>query len=206
VSFVVSVIRQMSRPGVTVLEDHSAAMGRRLRTRVEVLIGTPDRAYIGGKLYTAVQGDTAPAAIREAVRQVRAADACPEHDQFIAAFMEAGDGVSPGDMVGEAKALARAGARMVLRLLRETLFLENLIARGTTRKNAQRRVHQMRGTVLDQGLDSLSRFALSATNTADPLAERDRYSYGETPAHAPRSSALSHPPAPLRCFKCQQDT
>jgi hypothetical protein len=40
-------------------------------------------------------------------------------------------------------------------------------------------------TVLDQGLDYLERFTLSATNAADPLKECDRYSYGTKTKAAP---------------------
>jgi hypothetical protein len=43
----------------------------------------------------------------------------------------------------------------------------------------------MRGTSLDQGLDNQERFALSATNAADPLKECDRYVYGVKKKTAP---------------------
>jgi hypothetical protein len=72
-----------------------------------------DRPFIGGELNKTVQGETAsPRPFFRCTLPARSTTSS-------AAFMEAGDGITPGDMVGDkgSKVLARAGARMLLRLL-----------------------------------------------------------------------------------------
>jgi hypothetical protein len=104
----------LQAPMVTQLEERSSAMERQLRGQLEAAIGTVEVPILGGEVWEAVMGVTAPTEVRETVRRIRARGR--EWTDMIDMFVLAGKGQVPSCLVGDAQATAPArwGARIVL--------------------------------------------------------------------------------------------
>lgn len=209
--------RLRGSPTVTQLEDVASSHERNLRQQMASLVGTAERPCLAGLLFEAVTDSTAPAAIKEAVRLVRAMS--QEHRNLVQLFADAGEGCTPGCMTLEdqSSVAARWGGRIVLRELANRVMTETLVELGTSRTEAERRMALVRGATADSGFESLARAMLQNTSAVGRSEQR---AVAQLPAYngGQRSSGFATiparftqqnhgnrqvgPVAPGACFNC----